>query len=254
MKAFLYDLKGAKKETKAPEFFDTVVREDIVAKAVESARREAATPYGLFKEAGRRHSASGTISHKRHEWKGHYGKGIARVPRKTMWRRGTQFMWIGAEVNSARGGRRVHGPTIFKRVRKVNDKEMKAALRSALAATSQESFFAKRYPAFKANAGVHIVSELPKKTAELTELSQKIFSSEKAVPGKRVTRAGIGKSRSRPTKVNAGALIVVGSKESANFKHMEVVRAKDLSVLDLYPLGRMAIFTEKSLEELKNVV
>lgn len=254
MKAFLYDVKGTKKETKAPEFFDTTVRTDLVAKAVEVARFEAAQPYGLYSEAGRRHSASGTISHKRHEWKGHYGKGIARVPRKTMWRRGTQFMWIATEVSGTRGGRRVHGPRIIKTIRKMNDKEMKSALKSALAATSQETFVTQRYPTSKVSVGVHVISELPKKTAELTELTQKIFGAEKSVPGKKATRAGIGKSRSRPTKVNAGALVVVSSKEKAPFKHMDVVDTKSLSVLDLYPLGRMTIFTEKALEELKNVV
>lgn len=255
MKAFLYNTKGEKKEAKAPAFFDTTVREDLVAKAVEVARFEEAQPYGLYSEAGRRHSASGTISHKRHEWKGHYGKGVARVPRKTMWRRGTQFMWIGTEVSGTRGGRRVHGPRIIKAIRKINDKEQKLALRSAIAATSQDKFISMRYPTQKVTSGVHIISELPKKTAEIVELSQKVFSTEKASPGKRVGRAGIGKSRGRSTKVNAGALIVIASTEKTNnVRHMDVVNTKDLSVLDLYPLGRMAIFTEAALEELKNVI
>ena len=254
MKAFLYNSSGAKKETKAPDLFDMTVREEIVSKAVEAEKFEAATPYGLAKEAGRRHSASGTISHKRHEWKGHYGKGIARVPRKTMWRRGTQFYWIGAEVNMARGGRRVHGPTIFKKIRKVNKKEMKIALRSAIAATAQQMFIEKRYATLKGMSGVHIIEKMPAKTNDLVELTRKIFSSEVAVPGQKKVRAGLGKMRGRQKKQNAGALIVIGSGEKTNVKHMDVRTVKELSVMDLYPLGRLTIFTEKAMEELPNAI
>ena len=119
MKATLYDTKGTKKsDISLPEIFDTKVREDVAIKTFQSFKFMEMQPYSHAPEAGKRHSASGTISHQRHQWKGHYGKGIARVPRKTMWRRGTQFMWIGAEVASTRGGRRAHGPMLIKRPKK----------------------------------------------------------------------------------------------------------------------------------------
>jgi len=256
MKAFLYDSTGNKKDAKAPAFFDSVVREDVVAKAVESEKYLTAQPYGLAKEAGKRHSASGTISHKRHEWKGHYGKGIARVPRKTMWRRGTQFYWIGAEVSGARGGRRVHGPTIFKHYRKVNKSEQKLALQSALAATAQEAFLKQRYPTLKTiNAGVQSVAELPQKTAQLVELMEKAFGTSRAVPQQKVTRAGIGKRRGRRFKVNAGALVMIASTEKiANYKHLDVRTPKTVTLQDLYPLGRFTLYTQKALEELQNAI
>ncbi len=254
MKAYIYDSNGAKKDAKAPAFFDSTVREDIVAKAIESERFATAQPYGLYKEAGKRHSASGTISHKRHEWKGHYGKGIARVPRKTMWRRGTQFYWIGAEVNMARGGRRVHGPTIFKHVRKINKNEQKIALQSVLAATSQENYISQRYPTVKAVSGVQIISELPKKTSQLVELMHRIFNTSRATPQGKVIRAGIGKRRGRRFKVNAGALLVTGKDEKVNYKHVDTKTTKELSVMDLYPLGRLTVYTQKALEELQNAI
>src|SRR3989338_9377008 len=124
MKAQLYDAKGDKKsDINLPSLFDIKVREDIIAKYFEAEKFSLIQPYSTFKEAGKRHSASGTISHRRHEWKGHYGKGISRVPRKAMYRRGTQFFWIGAEVSGTRGGRQAHPPHGIRRFRKINEKE-----------------------------------------------------------------------------------------------------------------------------------
>lgn len=254
MKSLVFDSSGKSKESKAPEFFDSKVREDIVAKAVESARFEVAQPYSLYEEAGRRHAASGKISHQRHKWKGHYGKGVSRIPRKTMWRRGTQFYWIGTEVSGTRGGRRVHGPTLFKRARKVNKRELNLAMKSALAATAQEEFISKRYATLKGISGVHIINQIPEKTKDFVSLIKKMFNTEVAIPRVTSTRAGKGKMRGRRTKSTAGALFIISESEKSNFKHIETRTTKNLSILDLYPLGRLTIFTEKALEELKNVI
>src|SRR3989344_5634817 len=136
MKATLYDVKGVKKsDIELPSVFATPLREDLVMKYVEAERYATKHRYGTYKEAGKRHSASGTISHRRHEWKGHYGKGISRVPRKSMWRRGTQFYWVGAEVSNTRGGRRAHPPKVDRRGMKVNQKEQRLAFASAFAST-----------------------------------------------------------------------------------------------------------------------
>src|SRR3989344_5419986 len=109
MKAHLYSSTGEKKsELELPPVFNTKIRPDIIQKYFEILRlRRLSVP---DPRAGRKHSAAGIISHKRHDWKGHYGRGISRVPRKIMWRRGTQFFWIGAEVSGMRGGRKAHPP------------------------------------------------------------------------------------------------------------------------------------------------
>src|SRR3989344_5682717 len=144
MKANVYDMNGVKKSEMAlPSFFDSEIRSDLVRKAVEFEKNP--QPFGLYREAGRRHSASGIISHKRHDWKGQYGRGIARTPRKILWRRGTQFNWVGAEVSNTRGGRRPHGPKPSFAETKMNKKEYVLALRSAIAATGRESFITSRY-------------------------------------------------------------------------------------------------------------
>jgi ribosomal protein L4 len=135
MKATLYDVSGKKKgDVTLPALFDAHVREDLAAKAAEAAKQWQAM--STYAEAGKRHSAAGTISHKRHDWKGQYGKGISRVPRKNMSRRGSQFNWVGAETSGTRGGRRSHPPKGARYFRKINKKEQILALHSALAEES----------------------------------------------------------------------------------------------------------------------
>jgi len=255
MKAALFDSAGKKKsDISLPAVFSTPVREDIVAKAVELAKFAAAQPHSLYKEAGKRHSASGTISHKRHEWKGHYGKGLARVPRKTMNRHGTQFYWVATEVSGTRGGRRVHGPTLWKKYRKINDKEAKFALASALAATANSALIQKRYSSLtNAPAVLPIMESIPQKSALLVKfLENSLGDAFSVAESKSEVRSGKGKMRGRTYKSNAGALIVVGNKETHKFKSFDVKSVRELSILDLYPLGRLTIYTKQALEDLQN--
>src|SRR3989344_6321755 len=146
MKAALYDIKGTKKgDIALPALFETAIREDLPAKYFESDKFEHMQHYSSYEEAGKRHSASGTISHRRHEWKGHYGKGISRIPRKVMWRRGVQFNWVAAEVSNARGGRRAHPPKGIPFQRKINKQEQKLAMNIAFAASVTPEIIRSRY-------------------------------------------------------------------------------------------------------------
>jgi ribosomal protein L4 len=61
MKAQLYDIKGNKKaEVELPGIFNTHVREDITQKCFEVSKEM--QQYGIYVEAGKRHSASGLWS------------------------------------------------------------------------------------------------------------------------------------------------------------------------------------------------
>ena len=109
MKIKIFDTEGKKtKEMELPSFFSERIREDIVAKVLEASKTM--HPYSPSLVAGKQHSASGIIRHAIRKWRGAYGKGISRVPRKIMSGRGTQFNWVGAEIASTRGGRRAHPP------------------------------------------------------------------------------------------------------------------------------------------------
>lgn len=253
MKAQLYDVKGKKKkEVELPAIFNQKVRADIVAKYFES--EKLIQPYNPGLESGKRHSASGTISHQRHRWGGHYGKGISRVPRKTMWRRGTQFFWIGAEVASVRGGRRAHPPKGIGKEKKINKKEVKLAYDSAFAATAHLDFVAKRYESLdeKSIKVPVIIENVEKmKTKEAIAMFKEIFGKTFELVMKRKTaRAGRGSRRGRKYKMNAGLLLVKANDEKIKMKGVDVKSVDEVMIADLYPLGRLTAYTEKALVEL----
>lgn len=255
MKAHVYDIKGQKKgDIELPKVFDTRIREDLVQKYFETSKRM--QPYGIYVEAGKRHSASGTISHKRHDWKGQYGRGMSRTPRKAMSRRGTQFNWVGAEVSNTRGGRRPHGPKVSFAVKKMNRKEAKIARDSAIAATAHEKYVIARYASIDklpAMTPLVIESKLENiKTKDFIELLKKISATLVTIGMRQKdVRAGRGKLRGRKYKTNAGLLLVVGNNERVRLSGIELTKVSDLDISSLYPLGRIVMYTEKALEELK---
>ncbi len=254
MKAALLDIQGKKKaDIQLPAFFDMPIREDLVMKYVEAMR--VGQPYGLNPKAGRRHVASGIISHKRHDWKGQYGKGISRVPRKIMMRRGMHFTWVGAENSGARGGRRPHGPKPYFGEKKINKKEAQLAFQSAFAATAQAAYLEQRYASVKKvpMALPLIVDSLDKKkTKELLAFITTVTGSLAPIAIREArVRAGKGKSRGRKYKVNAGLLLVTGKDEDIKFTGIQVRTVEDVVIADLYPLGRLVMYTQKALEELK---
>lgn len=258
MKTAVYDMKGSKKnEMELPSMFSETVRNDIALKFFEADKFAHAQPHALAPTAGRRHSAAGTISHRRHEWKGHYGKGISRVPRKAMWRRGTQFFWIATEVSGTRGGRRVHAPQLFKKVRKINHKEVQIAMHSGFASTANKDLIVRRYASL---AGKKIALNFPvvveskfenAKAKDISALFEKLFGElSSLVFRNKEIRAGKGKNRGRKYKSNAGLLLIVGKEENVKMNTVEVKSVDDICIEDLYPLGRLVVYTEKALNEL----
>jgi large subunit ribosomal protein L4e len=254
MKAKIYDLKGKKKgETDMPEIFKAKIREDIVKKYFEIDKFT--QPYASDPKGGRKHSASGIISHKRHDWKGHYGRGISRVPRKVMWRRGTQFFWIGAEISSARGGRRAHPPKGIGKEKKINLKEVRIAMESGFAATGNEKLIVARYGRLKdlkVEVPVVVESDFEKivKTKELMKMLKEIFGEvfeNGIIEKEKKIRAGKGKIRGRKYKSNAGLLFVKTRDEKFKLSGIDVKNVEDVKIGDLYPLGRLAVYTEKAV-------
>lgn len=252
MKAALYDSAGKKKsDIELPVAFSTPIREDLVVKSFESEKFLSRSLYGSYEEAGKRHSASGTISHRRHEWKGHYGKGIARLPRKAMWRRGTQFYWVGAEVSQTRGGRVAHPPRASFAFRKINKKERTLALHIAFASTFNEALVKKHYSTLTEKVHASVIESLPSKTKDLLSSLKNIFGSAFTVAMKKKSiRSGKGKSRGRRYKSTSGLLIVSGENEKVNFSGIDAKTVKEVKIKDLYPLGRLTLYTKKALEEI----
>ena len=109
------------------------VRNDLIRRAVEAYQSQQRQPYGADPRAGLRYSTD--ISKRRRKYRGSYGQGIARTPRKVLSRSGRQIFWVGAEAPNTRGGRRAHPPKATKIwARKINKKERRKAINSALTA------------------------------------------------------------------------------------------------------------------------
>jgi large subunit ribosomal protein L4e len=262
MKTTLIGLDGKKgKDIEVPSFFNSAVREDIISKFLES--KIVQQPFGPSPVAGRQHSASGIINHRRHVWKSAYGKGISRIPRKIIMRRGSQFNWIGAEIPSTVGGRRAHPPKPihFMGQGKLNKKEAKIALISALSATANERFLKKKYSSLdekKAKISLPLVIDSKingMKTKEFKNMLKSALDKELyniAIPENNI-RPGKGKLRGRKYKKNSGILVVVGGKEILNATGIEVKRAKEVGVKELAKggPGRLTIYTEQAIKELE---
>lgn len=257
MKTIVYDLYGRKaKDMNLPSFFSANIREDIVWKVLES--RKKIQPFGTSVIAGKQHSASGIIRRKRHAWKISYGYGISRVPRKIISQRGNRFNWIGAEVSGTRGGRRAHPSKSWKNFSgKINKKEEKIALISALSASANPDFVKKKYASLqdkKIDVPFVIDNEISKLKTKQFLLSLKNILKELyriAIPRKSI-RAGKGKMRGRKYKKTAGVLIIVSNSDNLKINGLEIKKARDISILDLAKggPGRLVVYTENAIKDL----
>lgn len=257
-KTQLLSTNGEKlKEIELPSAFSEKVREDIISKIVEVEKEM--QPYGLDPRAGRRHSASGILSHMRHKWKTTYGHGISRVPRKIMWRRGDQFYWIGAEVANTRGGRRAHPHKVTLKGGKINKKEYALALKSAIASTASHSLIKDKYSSLrneKIENNLPIVVEdkiLKLNAKQFYESLKKILGKLYSVAYiKKEVREGKGRHRNRKYKQTAGMLLVIGKNEKIQISGIEVKNTDKLKVIDFGrgKLGRLTMFTEEAIKEL----
>jgi len=259
MKTHILDINGKKiKEIELPKCFSQKVREDLIFKVLETQKTK--QPYAPSLVAGKQASASGKLRHRRHVWKSSYGRGMSRIPRKILLKRGSQFNWTGATVPSTVGGRRAHPPKVLGmiNIKKINKKEKRIAFCSALSATADSKLVCKRYERLKDKKveGVPFVVEgkfVKLKTKELISSLKKILGElfEVALQKKNI-RAGKGKARGRKYKKNAGVLIVIGKNEKLKVKGIDVIQTNSLGVSDLAKgePGRLVIYTENSIKEL----
>jgi large subunit ribosomal protein L4e len=256
MKTKLFDKTGKSKgEVDLPKNFSVRIREDVLAKVFEAQKGIYAQAYGSMDGAGAQYSASGISKKRRHDWKGTYGKGISRIPRKIMSRHGSSFNWIGATVSNARGGRRPHAPRAEKNpFKKTNKKELLLAFNSAFAGTVDSEFLKRKYGRDVESGFVFDSGILEIKTKDFISIMKKIFGEAfNSVLKSKVIRAGIGKMRGRKYKSNAGLLFVVGNGEEMKRKGIEVVSVEDLRIRDLSPNGepgRLVCYTENAIKEI----
>mgnify|MGYP000338941617 CR=1 FL=1 len=248
----VYDLEGkAVKRIELPKLFQAPVRVDIIRRAFHSIQTARIQPQGRDSMAGKRTTAE--------SWG--VGYGVARVPRI----KGTSR---AALIPQAVGGRRAHPPTTMKKIHeRINKKEKKLALVSALAATATPYFVKKRGHVIETVPQVPLIVvdsfEELKRTSQVRDVLIRLGvwpDILRAKTGKRI-RAGKGKMRGRRYKKPKSVLIVIKEdkgvfKAARNLPGVDVTLARNLNVELLAPggdPGRLTIYTESALKEIEEL-
>ena len=263
MKLPILDLTRKKTgDASLPAQFNEDYRPDLIARAVRKLHSTARQPHGLAPEAGMRHSTP--ISKRRRNYRGCYGIGISRIARKIHSKRGTRMGWVGAVSPQAVGGRTAHPPkaeTIH--MQKINKKENRKAIRSAMGATINKVLVQLR--------GHQIPTEYPfvidasfeqlQKTKDVEKVLLSLgFDQELERTSVRNIRAGRGKLRGRKYKTKKGLLIVVSAicpliAAAQNLPGLDIIPVNSLNAEVLAPgtlPGRVTLWTTKALDELQN--
>lgn len=262
MELKILDSNGAETgKLKLPAQFSEPIRYDLVQRAVLTIQSHKRQPYGNYLWAGMR--ASSKLSRRRRNYRGAYGKGIGRTPRKIMNRRGTQMSWVGATVPNTVGGRRAHPPKAERPwALKINIKERRKAIRSALSAVMSQELVKSRghlvpakYPFILSND----VENLNKTKNVVQALAKLDLSKELTRAAQKSVRAGKGKMRGRKYQRKTGPLLVVSKdcsleKSAVNIPGVDVVKINHVNAELLAPgthLGRLTLFTQAAIEKLE---
>lgn len=248
-------------EIKLPFQFEEEYRPDLIHRAVLAVQSHKRQAYAASSDAGKR--ASAKLSRRRRDYRGSYGFGISRVPRKILTRRGMRMNWVGAFAPGTVGGRKAHPPKSEKVWwKKINEKERAKAIRSAIAATVRKEVVAERghlipegYP-FVLDEKFELMS----RTRDIIEALKKLGLEQEMAraEGKKV-RAGKGKSRGRKYKRSKGPLIVVSKTDkigraAANIPGIDVAEVKNLNAELLAPgakAGRLVLWTNAAINTLE---
>ena len=261
MKVPVHDLKNKKvSDLELPRQAQEEYRPDLINRAVNAVRLNMRQSYGASPLAGLRHSSK--LSKRRRKYRGSYGFGISRVNRKILSRRGTRFNWVGAFSPQTRGGRRAHAPKSDKILSvKINKKENRLAIRSAISATFNVDVVKNRGHQLPSTYPVAVVSDLENitKTKEVRQTLVELgFANELARSEIKKIRAGVGKTRGRPYQKKKGLLLVVSKsspvmKSARNIAGIDVVEIDALNANVLAPgamPGRITLFTDSAIKRL----
>ena len=258
MKVTTFTTTGTKDgEIELPLIFSTPFRRELIHKAYTNLTSHKFQPQGRHPTAGQDVVADSNDPPT--------GQGVSRVARAQGGGGGRQGQ--GAEVASTRGGRQAHPPKANKVIyKKLNKKENKLALCSAIAATASKDLVEKRgHKVEGIDAFPLVISddiEKISKTAELNKVLEDLkITQDVDRLRSRKRRTGKVALRGRVSKVGKSALFVVSkseniSKAAGTIPGIDVCNAKDLSVLNLAPGGtliRLTVFSKKAIEEIAEI-
>jgi len=251
----VHELDGkTSRKVELPYAFETPLRPDLVRRAYWLVNSHHIQPKGRDPMAGMKTSAETNNPPT--------GRGIARVPRV----KGDRYSRSGqaAGIASVVKGRLPHPPKAEKVVYlKMNKKERRLALASAVAYTANEEAVKSRGHRVKKIGLPIVVSddlETISKTSELVELFEKVGLGDEL---KRLydgvkKNSGKARLRGRSYRERVGPLVVVTNdrgvgKTARSIPGVEAVKVDSLNVLLLAPggvPGRLTMWTESSLTAL----
>jgi large subunit ribosomal protein L4e len=256
-------LKGKPKgETALPDVFETDFRPDLIQRAVVAEQSWARQPYGSDVRAGFRTTAD-YYSRRRDAYRMTMNRGMSRLPRVKVPK---GKLGNVKRVPQSKGGHRAHPPKA-ERIwcKKMNQKEWRLALGSAIAATNDLDLVTgggRSHNVSGLNLPLIIESAFEKleKTGDVYEVFTALGLDGDLGKVEKKTKAGVGKSRDRRTKTRKSVLVVLSAdckalKAASNIAGVDVSTVDDMTV-DLlapggYP-GRLTLWTEASITKLQS--
>ena len=258
MKTTAYTTTGAKDgDVELPLVFSTPYRRELIHKAYTNLNSHKFQPQGRHPTAGMDVVADSNDPPT--------GQGVSRVARARGGGGGRQGQ--GAEVASTRGGRQAHPPIADKVIhKKLNKKERKLALCSAIAATASKDLVESRGHKIKGIESFPIVVsddiESVSRAGEIVKVLDSLKLSQDVKRLKtRKARSGKPSLRGRSKKVGKSVLFV--TKDPSNIRKaigaipgVEVRNVNELSVLDLAPGSdpvRLTVYSKSAIEEIGKI-
>jgi large subunit ribosomal protein L4e len=259
MKAKIVDIKNAEKGSlELPFQFSEPLRADLIHRAVVTLESNKRQKYGAFEDAGMQ--ASVDISKRRRDYKGVYGVGQSRTPRKILSRSGGRMNWVGARGPQTVKGRRSHPPKAEKNWdKKINDKERRKAIRSAIAATVHKNVVEGRGHKVPAHYPLIVDAHMESlsKTQDVKDMLVALgLGAELDRSSVKTIRAGKGKMRGRKYQRKIGPLLVVSKKSAVvdaamNIPGVDAIEVRQLNVEFLAPgtkMGRITVWSQAAIE------
>ena len=258
MKIATFTITGTKDgEIELPIIFSTPFRRELIHKVWTNLTSHKFQPQGRHPSAGQDVVADSNDPPT--------GQGVSRVARAQGGGGGRQGQ--GAEVASTRGGRQAHPPIVGKVIyKKLNKKENKLALCSAIAATaSKELIQARGHKIEGVETFPIIVSNEIESISKTSDISKVLDSLKLTQDTERLearkSRSGQSRLRGRSKKIGKSILFVTKdsteiSKAIGALPGVEVKNAKDLSVLDLAPGAhpiRLTVYSKAAIEEIAKI-
>ena len=258
MKVLTLGINGAKEsEIELPLVFSTPFRKDLISKSFTNLNSHKFQPQGRKPTAGMDVVARSNDPPT--------GQGRSRIAKMRGGGGGRQGEAGG--VASVKGGRQAHPPKVQKVIfKKLNKKENKLALCSAIAATqSKEIIESRGHKIGNVKTFPIVISddvESVTKTKDVLKILDSLHLMQDIDRLKsRRPRTGKSALRGRGRKIGKSILFIVSnSKKLSNacgsIPGVDVQTAKNLSVLDLAPGGvpiRLVVYSKNALKEIEKI-